>query len=239
MLPRYKDEKWLREQYVNKERTLKNIGIECGVSWGCISYWCKKFSIPQRDPRDPEFMRKIQKIASENRTKHFCKEWIRERYEDKGMTLEEIAEEAGCSWETIGRRCEYFGIPFRKRIERPWVVKQRQIQKETFSDVKQLRGVMVEIFGYKCMYPECNYDKFIELHHLEGNNIREVKKGKIIGRKHTNNSMKNSILLCPNHHKEADYKLISDEIIEEMCKKRDKIIKDIVRHPQQWGINNG
>ena len=50
MEPLYKDPAWLREQYIEKQRSAKDIAIEMGVTASTISYWLSKAGIPKRDP---------------------------------------------------------------------------------------------------------------------------------------------------------------------------------------------
>lgn len=217
--PQYKNKNWLENQYLVKECTLKQIGEKCSTSWGTIAYWCKKHNIKLRDPKDPDFVRIIQKRAAEKRTKRISKEWIRERYEDKGMTLTEIAKEWGCNWRTIQRRCNYFGIPTRKAIVRNWKTIERYVNQDLFVDIKSLKNALVKLYGYKCMYPKCEYGKFVELHHSEGKNVRN--QSGITSKRHTQNKISTSLLLCPNHHKEADYGLITKEEIQSILNSRE------------------
>lgn len=44
----YTDEDWLRQQYINKERSLHDIAAECGVSAAVILKWARRFEIPRR-----------------------------------------------------------------------------------------------------------------------------------------------------------------------------------------------
>ncbi len=224
--PAYRDINWLKSQYIDSKRTLKDIGEECGTSWGTIKYWCDKYNIPLRDPKDPENIKLMYEKSAEKRKLKINKEWIRERYEDRGMTLKEIADEYGCNWRSIQRRCNYFGIPLREPIIRRSVMNRKFIIKDEFSDIKSLKNAMVKIFGYDCMYPGCIYNKFIELHHVDGTNTNTNKEGKTVShRKHTCNRISNSVLLCPNHHAEADAGLITKEQLKEIITSRELKIK--------------
>ena len=44
----YHDAKWLKEQYVKKDRTMKEIGNQCGVSPMTINMWLNRFGIETR-----------------------------------------------------------------------------------------------------------------------------------------------------------------------------------------------
>ena len=221
----YQNQGWLKTQYLDNKRTLKDIGIECGVSWGTIKYWCDKYQISLRDPHDIDHVRAMQRKCAEQRKKKICREWLRSRYEDKGMTAKEIAKEYGCNWATIIRRLDEYGILIRKPKIRKWKSILRWLEQDYFSDTKLLKQVMIKIFGYSCMVDGCTYKNFIELHHINGKNF--VKNG-CTGRKHTKNCISNSVLLCPNHHKEADYGMIKKRILKKTI--NHKIVEEKVRH---------
>lgn len=222
----YQNKEWLKDQYINKKRTLKDIGIDDGVNWGTVKYWCDKFKIKMRDPKDPIHVRAMQKKGAEQRKKKICREWIRERYEDKGMTFVEIAKEYGCNWSTIQRRCEFYGIPIRKPMVRKWKSVLRWLEQDYLSDTKLLKQVMIKIFGYGCMIDGCKYKNFIDLHHIEGKN-NQRPDGRT-GRTHTKNCISNSVLLCPNHHREADQDMIDKKTLKKII--NHKVIKEKVRH---------
>jgi transposase-like protein len=90
------DPEYLREQYHEKGRTQADIGDEHGVTSSTVSHYMKKYDIETRgnavtDERldDPE--------------------WLREAYEgdavaEGGATMQQIADELGCSDGTVMRR---------------------------------------------------------------------------------------------------------------------------------------
>jgi predicted DNA-binding protein YlxM (UPF0122 family) len=45
----YKDKEWLREKYIDEDRSMADIGDEFGVSKETIKYWLKKHDIPIRN----------------------------------------------------------------------------------------------------------------------------------------------------------------------------------------------
>jgi hypothetical protein len=53
MAEEYKNEEWLREQYVEKGKTLKEIASNFECSFKNISYYCNKFDIDTRDTGNP------------------------------------------------------------------------------------------------------------------------------------------------------------------------------------------
>lgn len=48
--PKYRDPDWLRRQYVECGRTLRDIAAECDVHKSTIRRWLDKHDIPARDP---------------------------------------------------------------------------------------------------------------------------------------------------------------------------------------------
>tara|TARA_B100001778_G_scaffold330827_2_gene334038 strand:- start:1352 stop:1726 length:375 start_codon:yes stop_codon:yes gene_type:complete len=79
-----------------------------------------------------------------------------------------------------------------------------------YSKRKQtFRQKLLDGFGHQCMIEDCGYNKFVDAHH-------------IIARKDGgSNDPENGILLCPNHHKEADNGLLSQEELMEHRKNMD------------------
>lgn len=49
---KYRDEKWLREQYKEKEKSMTDIAERCGVSYSCISDWLSRYDIEKDDQHD-------------------------------------------------------------------------------------------------------------------------------------------------------------------------------------------
>lgn len=63
------------------------------------------------------------------------------------------------------------------------------------------RKKLLRIYPHACMCPDCDYVTFVDSHHI----IPKKEDGP--------NTIENGILLCPNHHKEADRGLISRETL--------------------------
>jgi len=58
---RYKDKNWLYNRYYIDNKSMKQIGKECGVSEGTIVYYMKKYNIKRRNRSDALFIRKRNK----------------------------------------------------------------------------------------------------------------------------------------------------------------------------------
>jgi len=114
---RYRDEEWLREQYIELGRSVGQIAKECGVKPRAIYYWVSKYDI---NPRVKEF-RRISALC-EN------KEWLHRQYVELGKTLQEIMGEYGISRTTLVRWLSRYGIRRAKNTspytDRDWLYKQ-------------------------------------------------------------------------------------------------------------------
>ena len=66
------------------------------------------------------------------------------------------------------------------------------------------RRKLLDAYGHQCMI--CGYDKFVDSHHIDP----VFNGGK--------NDIMNGILLCPNHHREADRELISQKQLRNFAK---------------------
>ena len=63
----YQNKDWLEDQYIDQEKSQRDIAEECNTSRGPIRYWMKKFNIAQRtiaeatkiSQNKPEIIRKI------------------------------------------------------------------------------------------------------------------------------------------------------------------------------------
>ena len=45
---KWKDEEWLRQQYIEERKSIREIAGECGVQNRTIAYWLKKLNITTR-----------------------------------------------------------------------------------------------------------------------------------------------------------------------------------------------
>lgn len=100
----YKNEEWLREQYWERGKSQQQIADECGVTLDPIQRQMRKFDIETRSsggyPRDAPFN---------------DESWLREKYCEDELKLEEVAELGGVESEvTIIRKMDEFGIERRE-----------------------------------------------------------------------------------------------------------------------------
>jgi transcriptional regulator with XRE-family HTH domain len=97
---RYRDESWLRQKYVDKGLTQKEISNMCGVGKRTISEWCNKFDIDTGNSG--------RRSVEDERYKN--EEWLREKYVEEKMSNREIGELCGVEETTIRQFRNKFGI---------------------------------------------------------------------------------------------------------------------------------
>jgi hypothetical protein len=92
-------ELWLRHQHANLGRSTREIEAICGVPHGTIGYRLNKYDIP---------IRPVNRYISTG--PHNDAGWLREQYQTRERTAQDIANECGVSGRTVRRRMDEFGI---------------------------------------------------------------------------------------------------------------------------------
>lgn len=100
---RYKDESWLREQYIEQGKSTSDMAEMCGVTDPTIARWMDKYGIDRRSQRE----------AQKPDSPHTDPEWLEEQYWDKGLSLAEIAEKCNAGPPTLLKWFRRFDIPRR------------------------------------------------------------------------------------------------------------------------------
>lgn len=90
---KYRDEDWLRTEYVEKERSLTDIADELGCGSSTVSRWLKKNNIKTREPAET--------LTSGNTKKLHDRSWLEKEYTKKEKSSYDIANELDCSKETV------------------------------------------------------------------------------------------------------------------------------------------
>lgn len=75
-----------------------------------------------------------------------------------------------------------------------------------FVKVRQHAQRLVDIYNIERKCVVCDYNKYVELCH-----IKEISSFNLTDTLYIVNSLKNLCYLCPNHHKELDNKLMSND----------------------------
>lgn len=101
--PTYKNESWLRHQYIDLNKPIKEIYIEAGISERTFNRWLHAFNIPQRSTDVPEY----------------CKNevWLKKQYIDLKKSMHEISADVGVSSSSIRDLMLENNIPRKTRSE--------------------------------------------------------------------------------------------------------------------------
>lgn len=97
-MKKYKDEDWLKEQYVEKDRLQRNIANECRVDPSTISRWVNKHGVQKE-------------------TKYKNKDWLKEQYGIRGRSQRDIARECKVGYRTVGNWINKYGIEKKTKEE--------------------------------------------------------------------------------------------------------------------------
>jgi len=127
---RLADGDWVREQYLEKDRTTTEISDICDCHHGTVSDWLNKHGIEKERTDKPADQRLTDK------------EWLRNQYSTLGRSATEIAEQLGCSRSAVSRWLNKKNIPIRsgagekpadKRLTDPDWLRQEYLEKKQSS----------------------------------------------------------------------------------------------------------
>lgn len=193
----HKTSEWLENEYLVNQKSTTEIGLSLGMSAVAINRWLKKYNIPIRNKYDPICRKRMSETAILVHTKyHITKDELRREFVENRKTINNLSIMYGCSWDAIRRRLIKYGFTLNKKSGVDSIVNRRRSPVEYRTFNKRI----VNLYEYKCAI--CGYNKFVVAHHLK-------KWSETI-----DNSEKNGICLCPNHHAEADYGIIKIEELQ-------------------------
>ena len=100
------DKEWLRVEYLDKMRSMRDIAKEVGCALTTIWARLREYNIPVRR-------------RGEHNSKRYVvdKEWLEAEYLDKMRNTADIAEEIGCDGNIVLHRLYEYGIPVRSSNE--------------------------------------------------------------------------------------------------------------------------
>lgn len=110
------DAEHLNELYHEQELTQSEIGEKYGVSASTVSHYMKKHEVPTRGRR-----------VLDDRLEDA--DWLYEQYVEEDLTMQQIADEVGCSDGTVMRRLRKHGI-----IEEPSHDEDEEVEEEETED---------------------------------------------------------------------------------------------------------
>jgi len=155
--PRYRDEQWLREKYIHQSKSMREIGEEIGCDRTTVGRWLKRHGIEATDKRGVPVSGRVTDG-----------QWLREQYEDKYRTVEDIADECGCGYHTVRRKLREHDIDIRS----PGSL-ERRIPDERLADAEWLREQYIENnhsmadISEMCDCCEKSVSKWIHKHGIE------------------------------------------------------------------------
>lgn len=157
------DAEWLKEQYVDKEKTLPQIAEICNVSSSTVRSWMNNHGLETRKSTR-ELSRDYEKLKDESD--------LRNLYVSKGYTINEIAEEYGISYKVIRTWLIEFGIELRG------VGQSAEMELEKLDSEEYLREKYVsEEWPINRIADECNASNWAVFQRLNYYGIETRSKG--------------------------------------------------------------
>lgn len=132
---KYRDEEWLRKQYVSKEKSTKQIAQEFGYGSTTICDWLKKHGIGVRSHGEA-----VSKAKTPDGL-YTDKEWLKTEYIEKRKSVHQIADECGASRNTITTWLEKLGIGTR---DPGWKTAERNQKPGPWDDKEWLQNEYVK-----------------------------------------------------------------------------------------------
>ncbi len=109
---KYSNEDWLREQYLEQDKTVPEILELCDINSKQTVYnWLEKFNIKIRDRGE------ATKLGHDHGEKYKKEKWLREQYWEERKDTTEIAAECSISSSVIYKYLKRFGIKTRDKSE--------------------------------------------------------------------------------------------------------------------------
>jgi hypothetical protein len=106
------NEKWLKEQYLEKKRSAQDISKEIGVSNVTILRKLRKLSVKIRTPAEETLI----KTNSEASVLYRDRDWLYDQYINQKKHLEVIAREINCDSSILSDWLKRFNIPTKEQL---------------------------------------------------------------------------------------------------------------------------
>lgn len=153
----WRDEERLREMYVENNMSMAAVADELGCTPMTIQHWLEKFDLKEEGINQPP-----------NRDQEGSYEWrdeekMREMYEERGMSITEMAEEMDCAYSTISKWFDKHGI---ERYEWRDEEKMRELYVE--------KGMSVEEIARELDCAPSTVEKWLDEHGIEREQKGEV-----------------------------------------------------------------
>lgn len=128
---KYKDEDWLRTEYVEKRKSSCDIADELGVGDSTILEWLDRHNIKTREPAETYTGGNTKKLRD--------KKWLEEKYNVENKNIVEIAEELDCGSTTVSNWINKHGIEKEREIHKlrneNWLIEQYVKKEKTSTEI--------------------------------------------------------------------------------------------------------
>lgn len=179
----------LQKLYLKDKMGTVEIAEKLNCSAQSIMYWLKKYNIPMRSIIEAnKEQRKRLRSGNTKRVFNLTKDILHQEYIVNKKTPNQIASEHGCSWDVVRRNLLRNGFKLPQHTKG---IKGRRSSTEN----RRFQKNALRAYGYKCHI--CGYDKFVNVCHIKP----RFKGG--------DDLLENAVVLCPNHHAEFDYGIIT------------------------------
>lgn len=200
-----RDKKWLKEQYIEEEKSMHQIADECNVEHSTVKNYIHKFGIQTRDGGTDMSDGDIERLNDRGE--------IERLYWDEELSMQEIANELGVYMKTVHRKMQKFSIPRRDYDEFIQSGKDHHMFKENYTEnygpLWHKRRLEARIRD-QCRCRVCGmtdakhiakFGQSNHVHHIKP--VSEfVEDGEINGEKA--HELSNLITLCLPHHNERE-----------------------------------
>jgi len=133
----WKQEDWLVDEYVVKERSTNEIAEDFDVNAGAIHYWIKKYDIDTRSKAEARSNGDVSKLQD--------REWLKQQYVDDQKSTVEIGEVLNVSPSTVRRYLGEHGIETRKSpTEKSNADFEKLDDKECLRDMYHNKGMSIQ-----------------------------------------------------------------------------------------------
>jgi transposase len=163
----YRDEQWLREQYIEQKLSIRGVAANAGVSRETIRRWLKKHGIEARDKSASQGVGNSHALRD--------RAWLYEQYVKKQQSTTQIASKTDVSYNTVNHWLRKHGIEIRDRSGIPndsplrnadWLREQYVANKRGIRDIADELG-----------RSETTVDRWIQKHGIDRRG-REWPRGK-------------------------------------------------------------
>jgi 5-methylcytosine-specific restriction endonuclease McrA len=195
--PKYRDEEWLREQYVDEQKSAVEIADEVGTYDATIYRWLDKFNIPRQSKRGRDL--------SENHPVR-DERYLYYMYVERDIPSTEIGKEIDVSGDTVCHWMDKHGIPRHKNNHWQGRGESHHNWRGGTHDYgagwnHDKRREVRSRDGHTCQDPKCSVTQ--EGHHekySEKLHVHHLRKARAVDDPEERNAKENLITLCRDCH---------------------------------------